>query len=182
MFVSRFHIVVGTLAFIDWLMWVDVQCGKFQFVYLPSYSFLRTSPVPKIKKISSSWVEHLVRRPNQSPEHLPQDQNLHWATRCKKCQSWLLLYVSVKKKHETDWWERNLQAQKKWSPFGVMKSKCWFQRSCLDRQMFGVRVLTLCICCAALPPPQINKKMKVTPRTIISIDLDSPPAPEKPHH
>jgi hypothetical protein len=24
--------------------------------------------------------------------------------------------------------------------------------------------------------------MKVTPRTIISIDLDSPPAPEKPHH
>ena len=99
MFVSRFHIVVGTIAFIDWLMWVDVQCGKFQFVYLPSYSFLRTSPVPKIKNISSSWVEHLVRRPNQSPEHLPQDQNLHWATRCKKCQSWLLLYVSVKKKN-----------------------------------------------------------------------------------
>ena len=51
----------------------------------------------------------------------------------------------------------------------------------VSAKLFGptdVWGLTLCICCAALPPPD-QKKMKVTPRTIISIDLDSPPAPEK---
>ena len=37
---------------------------------------------------------------------------------------------------------------------------------------------SLHLLCRPAPPPG-SKKKKVTPRTIISIDLDSPPAPEK---